>query len=107
MLPKVDLLRVGLLLPLMLPISGCTLLPSSTEVGLDLQFGFSDVASVEVYSYEFGLSPTDVHKSVISDRREIATWVSYLTDLPVEPVGIRRDDAYVATAVERSVILGR
>lgn len=94
MTSKVDRLKVSLLLPLVLLGSGCF----STEVNLDLEFGFSDVAVLEVYSYEFALSPTEVHMSVVSDRREIATWVSYLTDLPIEPVSIRTEDAFGVAA---------
>jgi hypothetical protein len=75
--------KLAILLPLLLLVSGCPSAPSHATSTVTLQFGPSDVETLEVYSYTYAASPSQVSRSVVTDRRDIATWVSYFTDLPV------------------------
>jgi hypothetical protein len=58
---------------------------------VELGFGFADVKRVDVYTYHFSESPRDVRLTTLTDRREIATWVSYFTDLPTDAASVEAD----------------
>ena len=75
---------MGLLL-CTLPLVGCPGPATHTQSSVDPGFGVSDVELLEVYTYRFSTSPQVVRRAVVTDRREISTWVAYLTDLPASP----------------------
>lgn len=69
-------------------LSGCPSPFITADGRLTLPFGYADVDRVDVYTYSYAESPTDVRRTVLTDRREIAVWVGYLTDLPISTASV-------------------
>lgn len=55
--------------------------PQATQI---LEFGPSDVETIDVYLYDFGSDSSPVMHAEVTDRREIAELVSWFTDQEVE-----------------------
>lgn len=81
-------LWVVLFVALSLLLSGCPGPAAHTSERVEPGFGVADVERIEVYTYAFSDAPADILLSVLTDRRELATWVSYLTDLPTSPAHV-------------------
>ncbi|MCB0911606.1 MAG: hypothetical protein KDB60_08325 [Propionibacteriaceae bacterium] len=91
-------LRLGSVVALALLLTGCPSPPTHTAEHIVPGFGYADVDRIEVYTYRYAGSPSDVRLSVLTDRREIATWVDYLTDLPASPANLGTDTLVGADA---------